>query len=239
MPPASPRVDVVIVGAGLAGLMAARSLESAGRSVAVIEARNRVGGRTLSQSSGGATLDLGGTWVGPQQTRMLSLIDELGLETQQQWTRGRNILDLGGRARVYAGTIPKLGPLSLLSIHWAISKVDRMAASLDPGAPWEAPEAHSWDQESVGSWIRANVWMDLARKSLEVSVRSIFSSEQGLSSTQTSDRHTPGTPKCVQVSSSAMPKHAASTMVPSGQTLPPAPAVWTMGLPSASGKEQC
>jgi len=177
MQEASMQVDVVVVGGGLSGLIAARALEAGGHRVQVIEARDRVGGRTLTEFSGGATLDLGGTWIGPQQTRMVSLVEELGLQTHPQHTEGKNILDLGGRSRAYSGTLPQLGPLALLSIHRAIGKLDEMAASLDPVRPWDAPEAESWDRESTGAWIDGNVMTHLARKSMEVSVRSIFSSE--------------------------------------------------------------
>ena len=72
--------DVVVVGAGLAGLSAARALTAAGRRVVVLEARDRVGGRTLNHPlPGGHVADLGGTWIGPTQNEVAALADELDL----------------------------------------------------------------------------------------------------------------------------------------------------------------
>ena len=72
--------DVLVVGAGFAGLSAARSLSEAGLDVVVIEARRRVGGRTHTVERSGVTLDLGGQWIGPGQTHIVALADELGIE---------------------------------------------------------------------------------------------------------------------------------------------------------------
>ena len=80
--------DVVIVGAGPAGLTAARELKKAGLSVAVLEARDRVSGRTWTDTIDGAMLEIGGQWVSPDQTELLALIDELGLQTYSRLPRG-------------------------------------------------------------------------------------------------------------------------------------------------------
>lgn len=95
--------DVVIVGAGVAGLTAARALSRTGFSVAVLEARERVGGRTLTQSLGGEAVDLGGQWVGPQQRHVLRLADELGLKRFPQHHQGTKVLDVRGALRTYRG----------------------------------------------------------------------------------------------------------------------------------------
>jgi monoamine oxidase len=71
-------VDVLVVGAGLAGLTAARDLKAAGRSVLVLEARDRVGGRVVNRDIGdGKVVEMGGEYAGPTQDRVLALAAEL------------------------------------------------------------------------------------------------------------------------------------------------------------------
>jgi monoamine oxidase len=72
-------VDVIVIGGGVAGLVAARRLHQRGRTVRVLEARERVGGRVLSQQVGREVLDLGGQWIGPTQDRLAELARELGV----------------------------------------------------------------------------------------------------------------------------------------------------------------
>ncbi len=101
-------VDVAVVGAGLSGLGAARSIADAGRDVVVLEARNRVGGRLLNETLGeGVTVDVGGQWVGSDHARVQRLAAELGVEIFPQHGGGRNLLDVGGKRRRYRGTIPR------------------------------------------------------------------------------------------------------------------------------------
>ena len=96
-------VDVVVVGAGLAGLTAARDLEAAGRSIVVLEARDRVGGRLLNHTfADGTVVELGGQWIGPTQHRVRALADELGLALFASYDDGESILELNGRQLRFA-----------------------------------------------------------------------------------------------------------------------------------------
>jgi monoamine oxidase len=176
--PATPgrrEADVIVVGAGLAGLMAARQLIAAGRGVLVLEARDRVGGRTVNASIGaGKVTEMGGQWVGPTQDRLLALSDELGVETFPTYHEGRNLLELGGKVRRYKGTIPRLAPHVLLGIERARRKVRRSAARVPADSPWTAPKAAELDAQTMSSWIRKATWTKRARGLLEIATGTVM-----------------------------------------------------------------
>src|SRR5262249_28340283 len=99
--------DVIIVGAGFAGLTAADTLTRHGRSVIVLEARSRVGGRTRTEHySNGVWLDLGGQWLGPGQERMYALAARFQKTVWPSHVHGRNVLFLQGKHRTYRGLVP-------------------------------------------------------------------------------------------------------------------------------------
>ena len=172
------QADCAVVGAGLAGLSAARRLEAAGLSVAVLEARDRVGGRTVNEPIGeGKVVELGGQWVGPGQEQILGLIEELGLATFPTYGEGRSLFERNGRVRSHRGTIPKLNPVSLAEIARVLAKINRMAAKVDPEAPWEQEELASWDRVSFDSWMRRNVRTGSARDSLRLAIEAVWAAE--------------------------------------------------------------
>ncbi|HKC84059.1 MAG TPA: FAD-dependent oxidoreductase, partial [bacterium] len=106
--------DVAIVGAGLAGLTAARRLVDAGVEPVVVEARDRVGGRTLNHEIGdGKVVEVGGEWVGPTQRRMLALSHELGVDTFPTYDEGENVIEWRGEHKRYRGAIPRINPAIL------------------------------------------------------------------------------------------------------------------------------
>jgi monoamine oxidase len=101
------RADVVVVGAGLAGLSAAHRLAAAGRSAVVLEARDRVGGRTLNRSvGGGEVVEVGGQWIGPTQDRLAALARELGVPTYKTFFEGQAVYHRNGRRILFDSTSP-------------------------------------------------------------------------------------------------------------------------------------
>jgi len=79
-----PQCEVLVIGAGMAGLTAARTLAEAGVSVTVLEARNRVGGRILTQHIGNETIELGAEFIHGRPPELWALIAETGLETYER-----------------------------------------------------------------------------------------------------------------------------------------------------------
>jgi monoamine oxidase len=173
--------DVVVVGAGLAGLTAARELSGAGLEVRVLEARDRVGGRTLSQSVGEQPEDiveLGGQWVGPTQHEILGLAQDLGIETFATNVEGKNLFeDSRGKLKRYTGTIPMLAPHVMVDYGQADLRLKRLVKRIDPEVPWEAEGADRLDEQSFGGWIRRTAKTKTAREALAVACRAVFAVE--------------------------------------------------------------
>jgi monoamine oxidase len=171
--------DVCVVGAGYAGLTAARRLTQAGLTVAVLEARERVGGRTHTETlPGGGWIDHGGAWFGPGQDRAYALAREVGIETYPTYSAGKTLYVHGGKASAYRGDVPlSIGPLQLLSLGVAMKRLDRMAATLPADASWDAPRAERWDATTLATWIDRNTLPGKGREIIRVVLRDLLTAD--------------------------------------------------------------
>jgi monoamine oxidase len=155
MPDATWTTDVVVVGAGFAGLSAARELMRRGTDVVVLEGRDRVGGRSHTGHVAGIPVDMGGTFVGPTQDAVLALAAELGIPTIKTYHDGANLIRWRGMVRSYRGTIPRLSLGGLLDIGRVRWQFERIARNVPLTEPWTAPRAARLDGQSLGGWLRS------------------------------------------------------------------------------------
>ncbi|MET7508055.1 flavin monoamine oxidase family protein [Streptomyces albidoflavus] len=146
-------VDVVIVGAGFAGLSAAERLDSMGVSVLVLEGRDRVGGRSYSGEVAGVKVDFGATWVSPRHTAILDLAKRLGCSTTGQFHEGLNLLWMAGRRHTWTGTIPAVDSMDLEDLGRVQVALDELLAPIDIDAAWKSPNAEKLDSISFGEWL--------------------------------------------------------------------------------------
>ena len=168
----------MVVGAGLAGLAAARDLMANGLSVIVLEARNRVGGRTLNHTfSNGVVVELGGQWVGPTQDRVLALAAELGAELFPTFDSGDGLVSINGQTKRFSDESFGLPDEAREEVALIQKTLEDMALAVPLAEPWNAAEAHRWDSRTVGGWIEDNVTIPVAQDFWRVLVESVFAAE--------------------------------------------------------------
>ncbi|WP_454148998.1 flavin monoamine oxidase family protein [Microbacterium lacticum] len=159
--------DVLIVGAGAAGLTAANELKKAGLSVAVLEARDRVGGRLWTDTIEGAMLEIGGQWVSPDQTALIETVADLGLDTFSRYREGDSVyVGPDGTAHRFTGEMFPVSPETEAVIARLTERLDAMVAEIDPDRPWAHEKAAEWDSVSWDAWLRAQTDDDEAVRNL-------------------------------------------------------------------------
>ncbi len=184
--------DVAIVGAGLAGLVAARRLVAAGKRPLVVEARDRVGGRLLNEEIGdGKVVEVGGQWIGPTQERLAALAAELGVATFPTHDEGRHLIEMAGKLASFSGALTDariglvvelsraISPLALADFEQARGRLDRMAREVPLEEPWMAPRAAEWDGQTLATWVGRNTHSEGARRLFELAAEAVWAAEPG------------------------------------------------------------
>jgi monoamine oxidase len=185
--PAKPKstthqADVVVVGAGMSGMTAARQVAAAGKSVIVLEARGRVGGRCFSRSLGHGASDvanMGATFVGPTQTQILGLMSELGIGKFDVYSNGDLLYYENGKLSRYTGLVPPSSdPTAVVELGTVvIPELDNMANTVPLDAPYSAPNAQEWDSMTAQTWSEQNITSTDGQKLFALAVEAILSVE--------------------------------------------------------------
>lgn len=171
-------MDTIIIGGGFSGLAAARIFHQQEKQFIVLEARDRVGGRTYTRRfEDGKYVDLGGQWIGPTQDRMYALAAENKVEWYETYNEGINILDLNKTLRTYKGLIPKMDVASLINIDFVLKKLESMAKGIPLDKPWSVPKARVWDSLTLEAFVRKYCYTKNCYKVVRAGLETVYACE--------------------------------------------------------------
>lgn len=171
-------LDAIVIGGGFSGLAAALALHKSYKSFILLEARDRLGGRTHTRRlDDGSYVDIGGQWIGPTQDRMYSLCKEYNVKWYETYNQGRNIIDLNQVIKTYTGLIPKMDVASLINIDLLLKKLDRMARGISVDRPWNNNRAVKWDSISLDVFVRKNCYTENCYKVVRAGLETVYACE--------------------------------------------------------------
>jgi monoamine oxidase len=172
------KLDCIVIGAGFSGLAAGRILHEEQKSFLILEARDRVGGRTHTRHfDNGKYVDIGGQWIGPTQDRMYDLAREHGIEWYETYNEGKNILDLNLVIKTYTGLIPKMDIPSLINIDFVLKKLERLAKKIELSNPWSHPSASTWDSMSLEAFVKKHCYTKNCYKVVRAGLETVYACE--------------------------------------------------------------
>jgi monoamine oxidase len=170
--------DVIVIGAGYAGLTAAHTLQQANKKILILEARDRVGGRVYTKTlADGNYIDLGGAWIGPTQDRIYALAREFDVPTFKTFDEGKSIQYFRGKVKEYKGLIPPLPIGALLSLDFGIKKLNKLSQTINLQSPWLTPNAAYWDSMTLASWIQKQMNFETARRFFKIAAEAIWAAD--------------------------------------------------------------
>ncbi|XP_066562927.1 amine oxidase [flavin-containing] [Amia ocellicauda] len=162
----SNKYDVIVIGGGLSGLTAAKLLVESNLNPLVLEARDRVGGRTFTvQNKHCKYVDLGGAYVGPTQNRIFRIAKEMGVETYKVNEKENLVHYVKGKSHPFKGPFPPMwNPIALMDYNNLWRKMDEMGREIPQEAPWRAPHAEEWDKMTMKDLFDKLCWTRVSRQ---------------------------------------------------------------------------